>query len=427
MTTRTYTTAELTTGHCRCASPLTVERRLRIAYIVSRFPHVSETFIVRELNALSALDAIEIELFRLFPARSPVLHPAAAIWVDRLRRPSLFSAGNDFGWWMVHRPLRLAGSVLRVVTSTIHAPRILVRALVTMLLAAGQARRFLGLGIDHVHAHFATYPALAAWFSSRLTGIPYSFTAHAHDLYVDQSLLERKVHDARFVVTVSDFNRRFLSRYAAGGTPVHVVRCGVDPSSYAFRPRRPPTSGRVRALCVASLQEYKGHRVLFEALARGGAHIDRIELELVGDGPLRRPLEVLALELGIAPRVRFLGSLTEPEVIALLGCVDLFVLPSLVARNGQMEGLPVAVVEALACGVPVVATRLSGLSEILADESVGILAEPDDVESLREALERVIAGRTALKPEAGRQLVETEFNVHQSALRLADLFTGSGL
>jgi len=81
----------------------------------------------------------------------------------------------------------------------------------------------------------------------------------------------------------------------------------------------------------------------------------------------------------------------------------------------------------MACGVPVVATRLSGLAEILADESVGILAEPDDVESLREALERVIAGRTALKPEAGRQLVETEFNVHQSALRLADLFTGSGL
>jgi len=379
------------------------------------------------LNALSALDAIEIELFHLFPPRSRVVHPAAAIWVDRLRRISLFGACRDFGWWMIHRPLRVLGSVLGVVASTIRAPRILVRALVTMLLAAGHARTCVGLGIDHVHAHFATYPALAAWMSSRLTGIPYSFTAHAHDLYVDQSLLERKVHDARFVVTVSDFNRRFLSRYAAGGTPVHVVRCGVDPSSYAFRPRRPPTSGRVRALCVASLQEYKGHRVLFEALARGGAHIDRIELELVGDGPLRRPLEVLALELGIAPRVRFLGSLTEPEVIALLGCVDLFVLPSLVARNGQMEGLPVAVVEALACGVPVVATRLSGLAEILADESVGILAEPDDVESLREALERVIAGRTALKPEAGRQLVETEFNVHQSALRLADLFTGSGL
>src|SRR5207245_3515249 len=123
--------------------------------------------------------------------------------------------------------------------------------------------------------------------------------------------------------------------------------------------------------------------------------------ELVGDGPLRAPLEVLAHELGIAPRVRFVGSLTEPEVIGLLGCVDVFVLPSVVARNGQMEGLPVAVVEAVACGVPVVATRLSGLAEILADESFGILAEPDDVESLREALDRVIAARTDLRAEAG--------------------------
>jgi colanic acid/amylovoran biosynthesis glycosyltransferase len=279
--------------------------------------------------------------------------------------------------------------------------------------------------VEHVHAHFATYPALAAWVCWRLTGVPYSFTAHAHDLFVaaDRGLLGRKLGDARFVVAISEYNRRFLQTVSEDReTPVHVVHCGIDPCAYRFRPRRPASGGPVRALCVASLQEHKGHRVLFEALAGGGVALERVRLDLVG-GRDRRPLERLARELGIADRVRFHGALPEHEVAAMLDKADLFVLPSLVARDGQMEGIPVAIMEALAAGLCVVASRLSGIPELVRDGETGILADPGDPASLQEALRRAVQGDCGgASAAAGRSLVEAEFAVERSAQRLGDLF-----
>ena len=306
-----------------------------------------------------------------------------------------------------------------------HRPRTLARALTTLPIAAAHARALAGLGLQHLHAHYATYPALAAWLCRRLTGITYSFTVHAHDLFVDRSNLARKVADARFVVAISDYNRMALAPLGGGGeTPVHVVRCGIDPSAYAFRARGPRPHGPVRAVCVASLEEYKGHGVLLEALADGGAVLDRVELELIGAGPLRAPLEQLTRRLGIEARVSFRGGLTEPEVTAALGAADLFVLPSIVAGNGQMEGVPVALMEALACGLPTVASRLSGVPELVRDGRTGVLAEPGDVESLRRALRLTITDPVAARgrAEAGRRLVESEFELQRSAGRLAALF-----
>ncbi|MDP8943519.1 MAG: glycosyltransferase [Actinomycetota bacterium] len=397
----------------------------RVAYIVSRFPHVSETFIVRELSAVAEHRGVHVELCSLFPAVDPTVHPAARPWLGRLRRPGALAALLALAWWLRRRPLRLISTVGRVSAAHARRPAILVRALATVPLAAAHARTLASLGVDHIHAHFATYPALAAWTCRRLTGIGYSFTAHAHDLYVDQSHLREKVGDARFAVAVSEFNRRYLRAYGGdAATPVHVVHCGIDPGAYRFRPRAPAPAGPVRALCVASLQEYKGHRVLLEALAGAGGELRRLELDLVGGGVLREELAALAGRLGVADRVRFHGSLPEPEVAALLERADLFVLPSVVARNGQMEGLPVALMEALACGVPAVSTRLSGIPEIVRDGETGLLADPGGPASLRGALLRVLDDPAGARSRAvaGRRLVEREFDVRASGRRLAELF-----
>jgi glycosyltransferase involved in cell wall biosynthesis len=317
---------------------------------------------------------------------------------------------------------------LLVVLGHARRPRSLLRALATLPIAAAHARALTDLRLQHIHAHYATYPALAAWLCRRLTGIPYSFTVHAHDLFVDRSNLTRKVADARFVVAISDYNRRALARLTGrGDTPMHVLRCGIDPAAYAFRPRGPRPHGPVSALCVASLQEYKGHSVLLEALADGGPALERVQLELIGEGPLKGPLEQLARRLGIDARVSFRGGLTEPEVAAALDAADLFVLPSVVAANGQMEGVPVALMEALACGLPTVASRLSGVPELVRDGRTGLLAEPGDVGSLREALRVTINDPVAARrrAEAGRSLVEAEFALQGSAGRLAALFRGA--
>jgi glycosyltransferase involved in cell wall biosynthesis len=271
-------------------------------------------------------------------------------------------------------------------------------------------------GVDHVHAHYATYPTLSAWICHRLTGTPYSFTAQAHDIYMDQSMLSRKLADAAFVVAISDFNRNLLSRY--GDTAhVHVIRSGIDTSALRFRPRAVPAEGPVRALCIASFQEYKGHRVLFEALA-GSRELERVQLDLVGGGPLRGELERRARELGITDRVRFHGTMTEDAVRDMLDQADLLVLPSVVAKSGQMEGVPIALMEAFAAGVPVVTTRLSGIPELVTDGETGLLAEPQDAAALRDALERVVSGRFEPDLAAGRELVEREFEVADTAGRI---------
>jgi glycosyltransferase involved in cell wall biosynthesis len=305
-------------------------------------------------------------------------------------------------------------------------PGTMLRALATMPLAASHARTIAGLGIDHVHAHFATYPALAAWLCGRLTGIPYSFTAHAQDVLVPQVGLGRKVRDAAFVVAIMDFNRRLLSRLGRDLVPVHVVHCGIDVNRYRFRVRAPEPAGPVRAVCVASLVEYKGHRVLFEALARGGPELDRIELDVVGEGPLRKSLEELAHSLGIASRIRFWGALPEHELDDLLDGAHLFVQPSVVARNGNTDGIPVALMEALARGVPVVASRLSGIPELVRPGETGLLAQPGDSASLAGALSELVADPTGARrrAEAGRKLVQREFAVSDTAGQLVGLFRG---
>jgi colanic acid/amylovoran biosynthesis glycosyltransferase len=398
---------------------------VRIAYIVSRFPHVSETFIVRELNGVERSGDIEIELFSLFPPNDGTIHPNAAHWVPRLHRGSARAAVAGAMHWVLHRPRTILGACLRVAWAYRRRPRLLWRALVTLTVAGAHALTMEELRVSRVHAHFATYPALAAWMCHRLTGLPYSFTAHAHDLYLDRSFLETLVRDADFAVAISEFNRRLIRAHVtdAGSTPLHLVHCGVDAERYAFRPRVPPTSGTVHALCVASLQEYKGHRVLFRALAGGSDVLERVRLDLVGSGALRADLERAAVELGIAARVRFHGGLTEPHVLALLNAADLFVLPSVIERTGFMDGIPVALIEAMAVGVPVVASRLSGVPELVRDGETGLLAEQGNPDSLRRALELtlldpVAAGR---RVTAARRLVEREFDVHASSGRMAEL------
>ncbi|MEQ6901073.1 glycosyltransferase [Nocardioides sp. YIM 152588] len=392
---------------------------MRIEYLTSRFPRTSETFIVRELDALAGLPGVEVGVRSLFPSPDTTVHDVARPWVPRLVRPSRADAARGLAWALATRPLRLLAALAIVVRAHTGSPALLPRALIAFALATSHARQLAGTGA-HVHAHYATYPALAAWVCGRLAGTTYSFTAHAHDLYVDASMLHRKVADAEFVVTISEFNRALLDDLGTG-TEVDLVHCGVDTAAYPFVPRSIPASGPVRGLCVASLQEYKGHATLLRALAV----VDRLHLDLIGDGVLRTDLEKLAAELGVADRVRFLGPRSEAEVREALAAADLFVLPSVVARDGQMEGLPVALMEALASGVPTVSTRLSGIPEIVVDGETGLLAEPADPASLAAALTRILEDAPEVvraRVEAGRALVCRDFELRTEVGRLAGLF-----
>jgi glycosyltransferase involved in cell wall biosynthesis len=370
-------------------------------------------------------DGVEAELFVLFPPKNPFVHPEAERWVARAHYSSPRAAVTGTLWWLARRPVRMIRAYASVLVGHWRKPGRLARALLACTVAAGHARTMRRLEIEHVHAHFATYPALAAWLAGRLLDVPYSFTAHAHDIYIDQLHLRTLVRDAKVVATISEFNRGFLAPYAAGSeTPVELVRCGVEPAAYAFRPRALPASGPVRAITVATLNELKGHAVLLDALARGGEDLARMQLDLVGSGPLEGALRAQVVRLGLEERVRFHGTQTEEDVARMLNAADVFVLASVVTPSGWMDGIPVALMEALAAGLPVIASRLSGIPELVRDGETGLLAVSGDSTDLAGVLERMLAeaDATVERAHAGRALIEQEFDIERSADRMLAIF-----
>lgn len=397
--------------------------RCDVVYLVSRFPVTSETFIVREIDALERTGEFELELRSLFGSPNQPVHDIARRWTQRLIRPSAATGLAGFAWAATTRPGALAGVLTAVFDGYRRRPALLLRALVTVVLACAHARDLARRPRPpHIHAHYATYPALAAWVCNKLVGTSYSFTVHAHDVYVDTSMLGPKIAGARFVVTISQYNRALLERHNPAHTQIQVIHAGIDTSTYRFRPRAIPAEGPVRALTVASLQAYKGHAVLFQALAMGGPAVERITLDLIGDGVLRADLERLSEQLGLGDRIRFRGARSEAEVREALDGADLFVLPSVVADDGQMEGLPVALMEALACGVPTVSTALSGIPEIVVNGVTGLLAVPGDAASLNATLAEMVERADSTDfADAGRALVTREFDLGQSAPVLSGL------
>jgi glycosyltransferase involved in cell wall biosynthesis len=280
-------------------------------------------------------------------------------------------------------------------------------------------------GVAHVHCHFANHPAAAGFVIHRLTGIPYSFTAHGSDIHVDRHMLREKVREAEFVVAISRYNRNVILREAGDefADRVVVIHCGVDTSR--FRPEaRDARTGRLEIVCVGTLHEVKGQAYLVEAcrtLARDG--ID-VHCSLIGDGPDRAKLERLIADTGLKDRVSITGGLTQDRVAMLLRGADVLVAPSVPTAGGKREGIPVVLMEALSSGIPVVASNLSGIPELVEDGLTGLLVEPRDAAGIAAALTRLeadpgLARRLGL---AGRDKVLREFDLDTNAGLLASRF-----
>lgn len=403
---------------------------LQLAYLVSRFPKTTETFVVRELGHVAADERIAVRLCSLFPPRSgtATVHPGARPWLGRVRRPTPPASIGAFLRWTRRRPVVMLTTLALIVRGFGRRPRKLAAAVATMFIACAHAEELQSDGIEHVHAHFVGHPATAAWVIRRLTGIQYSVTAHAYELFQDREFLRPRVRDARFVITISRFNAEFLRAFCGDDTPpISVVHAGVDLNDFTYRERRIPADGPIRTLAVGSLIEHKGHRLLLEALSTDDPAVRRIELTIIGDGDQRPDLERRIVALGLEDRVTLLGSQPENEVARCLNDADLFVLPSRIAPTGRMEGIPVVLMEALACGVPAVATRLSGIPELVQPGVTGSLADQGDVVSLRASIRSTIEDpdRTQAMAREGRRLVEREFDVAASAKVLVERFLSS--
>jgi len=401
---------------------------LKVGYIMSRFPKVSETFVLNEMVAVEA-HGVPVEVYPLLRERQKTTHPEVSEWVQRAHFRSLLSPGLWAAhlYYLTRRPLTYLGTAAQALWKTAGSRKPFLGALGTFPKAVCFAREMTRDRVTHIHAHFATHPALAAWVIHRLTGIPYSFTAHGSDLHVNRRMLDVKVEEAAFAVTISEFNRNIIINECGEDArrKVKVVHCGVNPGY--FMPRRVARDdGRYRLVCVASLEEVKGHRFLIEACRQLVAQGLDLQCDLVGEGPMREAVETQIREAGLEGRVRLVGAQPRPEVMNILSHADVAVLASHPTRDGKREGIPVALMEAMATGLPVVSTRISGIPELVESGVSGLLVPSGDARALAEAIAGLLAD-PALRVRmgrAGREKILREFDLESNTVHLLALFAG---
>lgn len=400
----------------------------KVAYVVTRFPTVTETFILREMHALER-QGLHLELYVPIPERGGTMHPDAAPYVARMRTARSSSAAVVLAnaAWLVRRPAAYLGLLTTTLWQLRRSAHLLVRALVLIPQAGWMARDMQHRGIAHVHAHFATHGAFLAYAIHRLTGIGYSFTAHAHDIYVRRAMLREKIDRACFVVTISERNAVLLRDEggAAAAEKVHVVRCGV---ARALPDQRRHRSGDgFSVLTVASLRDYKGIPDLVAACALARRAIPKLRWKLVGDGPDRHVVEELVRQHGVGDVLELCGSQPEDEVARRLQQADAFVLTSVVLPDGRAEGIPVALMEALAAGLPVVATDISGVPELVIDGRTGHLVPERAPEAVARALVAIAQDpeSAAALGTAGAAWVRQEFDLERNVSRMRALLTSA--
>jgi len=398
------------------------EREYALGYVTMRFPLLSETFVIQELRMVRE-QGIPACVFSLAAPTDPLCHPEAS----RLL-PHCFRLPFAFSWslWgavarmLRRRPLLVLGLLGRVVAGTWRRPGVLLRTLALFpksLLLAECVQRYR---IRHLHAHFANYPTTAAWIASELTGAGFSFTAHAHDIFVDQSLLAQKLRRATAAFPISDYNRRLLEE--VGGAeccPLHVVHMGADLARCQPRPTAVGNGRPLRILSVARLDPMKGLHHLIQACHLLDQQAMGVECIIAGAGAERTRLERLVGSLSLQGKVHLVGWADSRRVAELLAWADVFALPCVRTASGKQDGIPVALMEAMACGLPVVSTTISGIPELVRP-GCGLLVAPGDVVALAQALEGLSDARVRARlAGAGRRLVAREFDARANAVVMA--------
>jgi glycosyltransferase involved in cell wall biosynthesis len=375
---------------------------MRLAVFVDVFPELSETFILSEVKALAAEGVdVRVEAGRRSGRPNPDAAgaPPVVYWDEPGSRSQNLRALASLA---LRHPLR----ALRDLSGQLRWRR---DEPVRPLRRLAPIARRIAASADHIHAHFAGAAALDAMRISLLTGVPFSVTTHAYDIFLTPTNLDEKLERARFHVAVCDYNAAYLRhRVPRAAGRMHKVVMGVDPAR--FRRTVPYPGGRT-VVAVGRLIEKKGFAYLVEA-ARS---LPDVQVRIAGDGPLRAELERVA-----PSNVELLGALPPDQVGELLEQADLLALPCVVAADGDRDSMPVVVKEALAMEVPVVGSDEVGMPEMVRDEW-GRLVPPRDAGALAGAIAELLAlppQERAAMGRRGREFVVRNFSVRDEALKL---------
>ncbi len=395
----------------------------RVLYLVSLFPCWSETFIVREIHALMR-QGVEVRIISLKPHSEPMVQPDAEILLDRVIYPPASLAGSLKAALpkVLGHPLQSVRELVPLVKSLWRKPDELVKSVVSWWRTLTMIDAVRAFDPQHLHAHWATYPSSAARILAGRIGRPWSFTGHAHDIFVHDQDLAGKLNQADFSVTISGYNQKQLAArmIPRNQSRLAVIHCGVLPADLPYT-----AAGREAAYIVGvgRLDPIKGFIHLVEACRLLKERGTAFTCDIIGDGPLRDTLQQAIDAAGLQAQVRLTGALPQQEVRTRINRATLFVLPSVLLADGNADGIPVALMEAMACGATAISTRVSGIPELIHHEENGLLVSPGDAAELADAMARLLGDaplRTRLA-EAARRTIVQDFDADIEAGKLLAL------
>jgi len=402
-----------------------------IAYILKGYPRISETFISNEILMLEQL-GFTMRLFSMRKPRENFSHASVKnirarvdylptellLELPRLLLPNIFLAAKEPKRY--YQALMLAGTRFKR-TGKI--------ATVKHLLQAGYMTNNFLLHepeIRHLHGHFAHSPTSVTMFGSILSGLPFSFTAHAKDIYTSNpEQLREKMDEARFVVTCTRHNAEYLHAIAPDSTtPIHCIYHGIDLQLFNHQEQKAAPREPYRLFTVARLTEKKGLPTIYQALALLKERGLSFQHVLIGDGDDREKILGLINSLGLADHCHWLGTKTHDEVLARFKESDLFVLGCEIAENGDRDGIPNVLVESLAMGVPAISTTVSAIPEILKNLETGLTVPPSDPKTMATAITTLLEDHQLRERiiSNGRTWVAEQFDNRLWIQRLAAIF-----
>lgn len=395
---------------------------MRLGYLYSRYPVLSQTFCDAEMLALERL-GFELEIGSVYPPLTSLRHEHIAC----LRAPIHYAPPQEIlkisektaktdGKW----PCDLVDRHSRKYGPDVKAEQ---RARNALYFADYFKRR----GVDHVHVHFANRAAHTAMFLKAISGIPFSITAHGQDFMKDlgnDDLLREICADAEFVAAETDYSRDLLRQRCPDiAGRIHRVYNGMDLARFPTPNDGVSDKKASRILSVGRLVAFKGFEFLIDACAELSRQGLDFTCEIIGDGPLRADLAARIRKLNLSDRVRLLGSQSQASVLARLRAADIFALASVTDRQGASDVFPTVIIEAMAAARPVVSTRLAGIPESVVHGETGLLVPPRDTMALAEALSRLIqdAKLRLHYGRAGRERIEQNFRIEHTVRPLIEL------
>ncbi|MFV1983696.1 MAG: glycosyltransferase family 4 protein [Thiohalomonadales bacterium] len=391
-----------------------------IAYLAPEIPALSATFIYQEILQLKKLN-VEIKPVSIHRPGSR----AKSDTLKKLESETFYLYEQSFFkiiilnlYLLMVSPFRyfsvfkMAFSDATRIGLTTHIGKGL---LYRFVIAAGFVNYLKNNNIGHIHSNFAHIPTDIAMYAAALHGVSFSFISHANDLFERGWLLKEKVSRAKFAVTISEFNKKFLIDKSADEEKINVIHCGVDTASFSDRGdtkfSNPPVLG-----ALGRMVEKKGFDVLIEACAILKKNDVVFKLQIAGGGPLKQELENLANKMNLTGYIDFIDSISHEKVPHWIKSLDIFVLPCKKDKHGDMDGIPVVLMEAMLSGVPVITTRLSGIPELVVDEVTGLLCEPDDAVSLTKKIQLLMSNNELRKEIRKNAIskVRAEFELNEN-------------